>query len=199
MNPKSEDERKSIESDAGLVRRAQQGDVDAVGELYDRHHSLILRYLWSRTGDMHLAQDLCGEVFERMITSLGRYRSRGIPFRAWLYRIAHNLAVDHIRKASRYSQVPLEQADNLLEQGHVSTPMERVPMPEKQVQDRLTAERVQSALQALEPLQQNVVILRFLIGFSLKEAAATLGKSVPAIKSLQRRGLNALRMALRED
>ncbi|MBN1580507.1 MAG: RNA polymerase sigma factor [Anaerolineae bacterium] len=187
------------ESDASLVRRAQRGDANAVGELYDRHHTLILRYLWSRTGDLDLAEDLSGEVFERMITGLPRYRSTGTPFKAWLYRIAHNLAVDHIRKASRYNQVPLDQVDSSLQQGHSLMPIYQAPMPEKQIEAQLTAERVQNALQKLDPLQQNVVILRFLVGFSLQEVAVTLGKSVPAIKSLQHRGLSALRTALQED
>jgi RNA polymerase sigma-70 factor (ECF subfamily) len=155
----------------------------------------IFRYLWARVGDRHLAEDLSSEVFERVIANLPRYRSRGIPFKAWLYRIAHNLVIDHARKRSRYSQVPLDdRAEHALEQGHTST-----TWPEKQLEDRLNAERVQSALQSLKPVQQNVVILRFLIGFSLKEVAAALGRSVPAIKSLQRRGLVALRTALKEE
>ena len=78
-------------------------------------------------------------------------------------------------------------------------PMYQAPMPEEQIEVQLTAERVQTALQKLDPLQQNVVILRFLVGFSLKEVAATIGKSVLAVKSLQRRGLSALRAALQED
>ena len=194
MNFKPEGNCEPITSDANLVRRAQGGDTDAVGKLYDRHYMQIFRYLWSRVGDQQLAEDLSGEVFERMVTGLPGYRSKGIPFKAWLYRIAHNLIIDHVRKTSRYSQVPLDQADYLLEQGR--TPM---TMPEKHLEEQLNAERVQNALQSLDPLQQNVVILRFLIGFSLKEVAAALGKSVPAIKSLQRRGLVALRAALKED
>ena len=72
-------------------------------------------------------------------------------------------------------------------------------MPERQIEEQFSAERIQKALQKLDPIQQNVVILRFLVGYSLKEVAAALGKSVPAVKSLQHRGLVALRATLKEE
>lgn len=99
-------------NDADLVKRAQGGDVDAVGELYDRHHESIFRYVQSRVYDRDLAEDLTGEIFTRMVTSLPGYRLRGIPFRAWLYRIARNLVVDHYRKESGRVSVPLYHAES---------------------------------------------------------------------------------------
>ena len=161
----------------------------AVGELYDRHHTRIFRYLWSRLRDPHLAEDLTGEVFARMVRDMRKYQSRGVPFQSWLYRIAHNLAVDHQRASSRREVVPLYYAEGLAAQEHDLT---------AQVEQRLTFERVVVALNVLDPIQQEVVVLRFLVGLSLREVAATLDKSVAAVKSLQHRGLVALRLALQE-
>ena len=99
--------------DADLVRRAQAGDVAAVGDLYDRHHKAIFRYVQSRVHGKDLAEDLTGEIFTRMVANLPDYRPMGVPFRAWLYRIAHNLVVDHYRKEGGQVLVPLDHADGL--------------------------------------------------------------------------------------
>lgn len=179
----------SDKSDVDLVERAQGGDVTAVGELYDRHHTRIFRYLWSRLRDPHLAEDLTGEVFARMVRDMPRYRPTGVPFQSWLYRIAHNLAVDHQRASSRREFVPLYYAEGLEAKGRDLA---------SEVERKLTAERVVVALGALDPIQQEVVVLRFLVGLSLREVAATLDKSVAAVKSQQHRGLVALRTALQE-
>jgi RNA polymerase sigma-70 factor (ECF subfamily) len=176
-------------ADADLVRRAQGGDVEAIGELYDRHHTRIFRYLWSRVRDVQLAEDLTGEVFVRMVTHLSDYRSRGVPFRSWLYRIAHNLAMDHGRKQSQRQIVPLYHAEGVDGGGQD---------PVSTVERQLTVERVEQALDEIDPIQQQVVVLRFLVGLSLREVAATLDKTVAAVKSLQHRGLVALRAALKE-
>jgi RNA polymerase sigma-70 factor (ECF subfamily) len=177
-------------SDAELVKRAQGGDVNAIGELYDRHHERIFRYLWSRTHDSGSADDLTGEVFTRMVTNLSDYRSRGVPFKAWLYRIARNLLIDHYRKQERHPAVSLDHAAQLKDENH---------NPVVLVEQQLTLERVQAALEELDPSQREVVILRFLAGLSLKEVAATLDKTVAAVKSLQHRGLVHLRVTLQQE
>lgn len=177
--------------DAELVRRAQRGDVAAVGTLYDRHHERIFRYVWSRTHDRHLAEDLTGEVFSRMVDHLPRYRRRAeVPFTAWLYRIAHNLVVDHYRREERATWVPLVWAEGVqVERSSAATAVER----------QLAVEEVMAALEQIDPVQCEVVRLRFLIGLSLGEVAAVVGKSAGAVKSLQHRGLKALRLALQPD
>jgi RNA polymerase sigma-70 factor (ECF subfamily) len=177
------------DSDIDLVKRAQGGEVSAIGELYDRHHMRIFRYVCSLVHNQHLAQDLTGEVFERMLAALPRYRLRGVSFQAWLYRIAHNLAMDHHRRANRYGMVPLE---------HIVDADHGEGNPTAIVEQRLTAERVQCALKGLDPVQREVVVLRFLVGLSLQETAQALRKTVPAVKSLQHRGLVTLRSALKE-
>lgn len=176
-------------SDAELVRRAQGGEVSAVGELYDRHHESIFRYVLVRVQDRGLAEDLTGEVFARMVSDLPGYRLRGAPFRAWLYRIAHSRVVDHYRKQKGRLPVSLDNAEGL------SDPADN---PASTVERKLTLERVQRALSGLDPSQREVVVLRFLVGLSLQEVAQTLGKTLAAVKSLQHRGLKALRVALKQ-
>lgn len=176
--------------DINLVRRAQDGNVDAFGELYDRHHRRIFRYIWGRVQDEQVTEDLTGEVFTRMVTSLPGYRVTGVPFQVWLYRIAHNLVVDHYRAGDRRVLVPLHHAEGLsMERSDPATIVER----------QLAVERVKDALGRLDSSQQEVVVLRFLAGLSLREVALTLGKTIAAIKSLQHRGLVALRVALAEQ
>jgi RNA polymerase sigma-70 factor (ECF subfamily) len=175
--------------DAALIKRAQGGDVDAVGELYDVHHQPIFRYVWSRVGDQQLAEDLTGEIFTRMVISLSGYRSGDVPFRAWLYRIARNLIVDHHRSENGRFPTSLDVVENVSSGGSQPDPI---------VERILTLERVQAALTRIDPAQQEIIRLRFVAGLSLNEAAKTVGKTIPAVKSLQHRGLAALRAVLLE-
>lgn len=176
-------------SDTQLIARAQRGDVEAIGTLYDQHQNAVFRYLWARLGQRPLAEDLTGEVFMRMLTALPNYRPTA-PFRAWLYRIARNLLIDHYRKRGQATTLPLETAE---------------PQPAADadlltvVEQTLTINRLQKALAHLEETQREVVTLRFLAGLSLQETAAALDKTEAAIKALQHRGLAALRQALTEE
>jgi RNA polymerase sigma-70 factor (ECF subfamily) len=176
-------------SDAELVERAQNGAPEAVGLLYDRHHTRIFRYLRARIYDTHLAQDLTGEVFLQMVAHLPDYRSTGVPFSAWLYRIAHNHLVNHIgRKENQYQHVPLVWVGSL---GH------KDDNPAQVVERQLALEEVQQALERIDETQREVIILRFWLGYSLKEVAALLDKTVAAVKSQQYRGLLALEVAMK--
>ena len=175
-------------SDPHLIQRAQGGDVAAIGDLYDRHHESIFKYLWLRVGDRQAAEDLTGDVFIRMMSALPNYRFAGAPFRAWLYRIAHNLIVDHIRRANLRTSVPLEAIE---EQAHDND-------PRAVVEHKLQVERLQQALMQLDQNQREVVALRFVVGLSLQEVAQVIGRTEAAVKSLQHRGLAALRHTLSE-
>ncbi|MCB9422126.1 MAG: sigma-70 family RNA polymerase sigma factor [Ardenticatenaceae bacterium] len=173
--------------DLNLVVRAQKGDVDAVGALYDAHHQPIFRYVCSRVGDRLLAEDLTGEIFTRMVTGLPDFTPTAVPFRAWLYRIARHLIIDHHR----------------LENGRIDSALDAIENSDSEsdppgviVDQQLTQERIRAALARIDSAQQEVVILRFIAGLSLAETAQTLDKTVPAVKSLQHRGLTALRAFL---
>lgn len=169
-----------------VVTRAQRGDVDAIGTLYDQHQEAIFRYLWARLGERQAAEDLTGDVFMRMIGALPNYRPNA-PFRAWLYRIARNRLIDHYRHAQL--PLPLTQAEAKTAEADPITLAEHT----------LTIERLHRALALLEETQREVVALRFLSGLSLQETAAALDKTEAAIKALQHRGLAALRGLLMEE
>jgi RNA polymerase sigma-70 factor (ECF subfamily) len=173
--------------DADLVTRAQSGDMQALGALYDQHHEALFRYLWARVGDRQLAEDLTGEVFLRMLGALPRYRASAAPFRAWLYQIARNLLVDHYRKTKGRDVVALQQAEQIGDgRGDLGAVVEQ----------RLTLERIHRALAHLDEAQREVVTLRFLSGLSLQQTAAVVEKTEAAVKALQHRGLAALRQEL---
>ncbi|MBN1427772.1 MAG: sigma-70 family RNA polymerase sigma factor [Anaerolineae bacterium] len=169
-----------------LMRQAQAGDRMALGELYSQHWPAIFRYLYYRVGDRQAAEDLSAEVFTRMLESLPRYRSTGVPFKAWLFRIARNLAVDHFRKAGKQVAVSLDpEMENHMEEE-----------PSSRVEKNLTNARLQSALSTLNADQRDVVIMRIIGEMPIGEVAQSLGKSEDAVKGLQRRGLIALRHTL---
>lgn len=170
-----------------LVNRAQTGEAEAIGRLYDQHQAEIFRYLWARVGERSVAEDLTGEVFMRMLTGLPTYRPSAAPFRAWLYQIARNLLIDHYRKFGTRTMDSLHQVETISD----DTP-DLVTM----LDQRLTMERVHRALARLDEAQREVVTLRFLSGLSLQEVAQTVGKTENAVKALQHRGLAALRQIL---
>jgi RNA polymerase sigma-70 factor (ECF subfamily) len=177
-------------ADQVWVGRAQRGDADAIGQLFDAHHQALFRYVWSRVGERALAEDLTGDVFMRMLSALPRYQVSGAPFRAWLYQIARNLLIDHYRKTGNRMNIPLQQVETV---GDAMMDLSTV------VEQQLTLEGVQQALARLEATQREVVTLRFLSGLSLREVAAVLGKTESAVKALQHRGLTALRQALAQE
>jgi RNA polymerase sigma-70 factor (ECF subfamily) len=152
--------------------------------------------VWLRVRNEQLAEDLTGEIFAKMVGHLPDYQLKGVPFRAWLYRIAHNLVVDYYRKDSRHTSVPL--SDGLFLHYAEGANMKQ-HNPAYIVERQLTIEEVKRALDDLVSTQREVVILRFLVGLSLREVALALGKTVSAVKSLQHRGLVALREALSQE
>lgn len=173
-----------------LVELAIGGDAEAMAELYDQHHQAIFRYLWGRTGHQSTAEDLTGDTFLRMVRALPHFRQVGLPFRAWLFRIARNLLVDHYRKSGRAEILALEQIESVRAQE---------AEPGAGVDRQLTLARLEQAMGTLQDAHREVVALRFLSGLSLKETARTLGKSMASVKALQHRALIGLRAALKEE
>jgi RNA polymerase sigma-70 factor (ECF subfamily) len=175
--------------DTETILGAQAGRPDQVAALYEHYHAGIFRYLFYRVGDHQTAEDLTSEVFLRMIRSLGSYRVQGspVPFQAWLFQIAHNLATDHYRRISNFQQAELTEDLPAFD-----------PAPETRVEHHLSHERLQNALSRLNEDQRDVVILRFIAGLPIIDTARALHKSEDAVKGLQRRGLSALRESLSE-
>ncbi len=172
-----------MDEERDWVERAVQGDAEAIASLYRRYAPAIWRYLYYRLGDHEAADDLTSEVFLRVLRSLPRYRQRGRPFSAWLYRIAGARLVDHYRR--RRPTVPLEPETRAGRRG-----------PEQEAERRLAAEELRQAMGQLKPAYQQVLFLRFVEGVSHAEVARLLERSEGAVRVLQFRALRALRQIL---
>lgn len=172
-----------MKDDIHLVEAAIAGDAEAFGLLYERHVNDVFTYLYYRLGDRTTAEDLASEVFLRAWQKIGEYRYRGLPFVAWLYRIAHNLLIDHRRRESRRPSVPL---------GTVTEIQDGVDGPSS-ISEALTRVDLQTAVARLSDDQQQVIVLRFILGMSPDEIARVLGKTRGAVEALQHRALKNLR------
>ena len=170
---------------ARLIARAKQGDEAAISQLYRRYSPGIYGYLACRVGDAALAQDLTSEVFLRALEGLPQFKDRGIPFSAWLYRIAHDRMVDHFRRQARRPTTPLHEAHLPATAG-----IDQV------VETRLRMAQLGKAMQELTDEQHQVILLRFVAGFKLREVAYVMDKSTAAIKMLQLRALTRLRQMI---
>jgi RNA polymerase sigma-70 factor (ECF subfamily) len=169
-----------------LVRQAQAGSQEAFGALYERLAPKIYAYLYYRVGaDAQIAEDLTEDVFLKVLAKLDSYQDRGLPFQAWVYRIARNRLIDHVRRLPKEPDVRVD------DQLDVAEAAAQQPFELALVRGDLT-----SALQRLTADQRDVIILRFLQDATLAETAERLGKSHDAVKKLQARGLQGLRRAL---
>lgn len=171
-----------------LITRAKTGDQAAFDSLFESYRRAVYRYLVYRVDDSSSAEDLTAEVFLRVAQALPTYRQQGVPFQAWVLRIARNLAIDHYRKTSAGQLVPLDERLTSVDDDLDLT-----------VDRQLTSERLRAALGGLTDEQREVIILRFVVGCPIAEVVATLSKSESAVKALQSRGLAALREALIES
>jgi RNA polymerase sigma-70 factor, ECF subfamily len=172
--------------DDALVRAAQAGDAAAFGRLYERYFEQIYVYAAVRLGREADAEDVAGQVFLRALEALGGYRWRGVPFRAWLFRIARNLLVDARRRAARRPTVPLDAVAGVV------LADERAADPERRALDRATWHELAAAVAQLTAAQQQVLALRFGADLPTAEVARVLGRSEASVKALQHAGLRAL-------
>jgi RNA polymerase sigma-70 factor (ECF subfamily) len=171
-----------------LAERARAGDRAAVGALYDRLADRVYRFAFFRVGRRADAEDLVQRVFLKMIESLPRYQSRGLPFEAWLFRLARNTVIGHLR--AHRPQQPLEALAEL-DSGR--------PGPEESVELALEFQRLGEALRELTPVQQEVIGYRFMAGLNAREIGLIIGKREGTVRALQFRGLSALRRALTRE
>lgn len=178
----------SLVSEEEQVRRAQQGDREAWGELYEEYVSRVYRFLASRVGAGMEAEDMTEEVFLRAFKALPSYKWKGAPFAAWLFRIARNLIIDRQRKQATQGRF-LTQADYPSPDPH----------PEEIAERKQMLEQVMAALPHLSSAQQEVIRLRFIAGLSLEETAQVMGKKTGAVKNLQFNALLNLKKWLKEE
>jgi RNA polymerase sigma-70 factor (ECF subfamily) len=166
-----------------LVRRAQDGDGEAFGLLYDRYLTPVFRYVLHRIGDRAQAEDLTSETFVRALRGIDSLSFQGRDVGAWLVTIAHNLVRDHV-KSSRFrlevTTADMRDADRVTDG------------PEDAVVARLANEQLLSCIRQLGGEQQQCISLRFLQGLSVSETAAAMGKGDGAVKALQHRAVRRL-------
>jgi RNA polymerase sigma-70 factor (ECF subfamily) len=173
-----------------LVERAQSGEADAFGRLYDQYSDTVYRYIYYRVGGKATAEDLTSETFLRALRRIGTFTWQGRDFGAWLVTIARNLVADHF-KSSRFR---LEVTT-----GEMLDANEVERSPEDSVLESLSNAALLDAVRRLNPQQQECVTLRFLQGLSVAETARVMGKNEGAIKTLQYRAVRTLARLLPDD
>ncbi|WNF27691.1 sigma-70 family RNA polymerase sigma factor [Streptomyces sp. C11-1] len=173
-----------------LVERAQAGEADAFGRLYDQYSDTVYRYIYYRVGGKATAEDLTSETFLRALRRISTFTWQGRDFGAWLVTIARNLVADHF-KSSRFR---LEVTT-----GEMLDANEVARSPEDSVLESLSNAALLQAVRRLNPQQQECVTLRFLQGLSVAETARVMGKNEGAIKTLQYRAVRTLARLLPDD
>jgi len=171
-----------------LVSRAIARDGEAFGDLYDRSVIRVYRHIYYLINDVKEAEDLTAQTFLQAWEAIDRFQPRGAPFVSWLLRIAHNLAVSHLR--SRKSDTQLY--DTMVDEG---LPRNPEAVAERQADE----ERVRQAVLRLGDEQRQVIILRFVEELDYREVAEILGKSVAAVRVIQHRALCALRKIMKVE
>ena len=174
-------------ADAALVAAAQAGDVRAFGELYELYRQPLYRYCLARTDSVHEAEDLVSDVFLKAMESLARYRDQGLPFIAFLYRVARNAAIDRSRrdKGASLFEMTVEPRSAVDLEGDAMRSFEM--------------DAVLGALRKIKPEYREVILLRFVEGYSAADVATLLQKAEKAVWNLQQRGLERLRNELRRS
>ena len=166
-----------------LVERAVDGDFEAFGEIYSIYLDRIYRYVVYQVDDKMIAEDLTEETFIKAWEAIGKYKWKGQPFSAWLYRIAHNQVIDYFRTTRRdltlKEELPAEAAE-----------------PEQEAEEKLRQQELIKAISYLPAQQKQVIILKFIEGLENPEIAQIMRKSQGAIRVMQMRALAALRQKL---
>ena len=177
-----------MQDEQNLVYRAQQGDHEAFAELYESHFDDIYRYVALRVGNRMEAEDITQEVFLKAVRSIQSFKWKGIPFSAWLFRIARNEVIDSLRKKSKQPTVPLSELPVI--------PVSSAGNPHPLVEHEVDVDQLRAAVRQLTQAQQEVISLRFSAELTIAEVAGIMGKSQGAVKSLQHNGIIALRRVL---
>jgi len=174
-----------VQDEESLVRRAKQRDQKAFAQLYEEHFNKIYRYVALRIGDKTEAEDMTQQVFLNALKSISSFKWKGVPFAAWLFRIAHNQVVDYLRKKSKQATVPLDES-------LVSSDSN----PQLMAEHSLDVEQLLLATRRLTEAQRQVISLRFAGELSINQVAKIMGKSQGAVKALQHSAIVALRKTL---
>lgn len=177
----------TIDDDAidRLVAAARAGDPEAFGSLFDHYHARVHRFVASRVDRPSDAEDLTQLVFVKALEALPRYESRGVPFGGWLFRLARNVVIDHVRTRREHVTLDVAVAHSADDEG-----------PDELAAIRQEMDSVVVALRRLTPEQREAIELRFFAGLSAKEAAVVMGRQEGTVRGLQFRAIAALRREL---
>lgn len=173
------------EEERRLVERAKENDEQAFAELYDIYFDKIYRYIAIKIGDRVEAEDMTQQVFLSALKSISSFEWKNVPFSSWLYRIAHNKIVDHLRKKSKQLVTDIE--DTVITDS-VDT--------YKTTELKMDIEQLSEAMKGLTILQREVISLRFASDMPIAQVAKTMGKTEGAVKALQHSAIRALRKTL---
>ena len=175
-----------------MSNRIEKGKTEAgrdnevvLASLYEEYYDKIARYVYAHIGDRTEAEDIAGEVFLKALESLKSYQERGVPMQSWLFRIAHNMVVDHLRKAAKRKTIPI---------GTVQIEGGTDPMTTAEI--NIEMESVTRTMEQITKEQREVLRLRFFGGLTSKEAGSILNKSDGAVREMQRAAIENLRKLL---
>ena len=171
-----------------IVRRAQEYQEDALQTLYEVYYPKVYNYAFLQLGDVQAAEDLSSDVMLKMVESIKSYKFKGLPFSAWVFRIARNRLIDLHRRRKRRGEVDLSESIA----GTLAS-------PQVMAERALERGQIQVALKHLTDEQRQVIVLKFIEGFDNRSIGGIMGRSEGAIKSLQHRALGSLRRILYEE
>ena len=158
-----------------IVQQAVDGNQGAFTQLYDVYFDRIYRYIYVRVRRQDVAEDLSQEVFIKALKAMGSYKIGKTPFASWLFRIAHNQVIDHVRKYKKGLEISLDEAP----------PSVGAEDPVAIIEQKFEVAELNAAIMELSPAQQEVISLRFIADLPIAEVARVLGKSEGTVKALQ--------------
>ena len=168
-----------------FVEAAKFGDPEAFGKLFDHFYAPVYRYVAARVGRPSDAEDLAQLVFVKALEALPRYELRGVPFGGWLFRLARNVVIDHVRTRREHVTLDIIVQQSTEDDG-----------PDELAVLRQDMDSVAFALRRLTPEQREAIQLRFFAGLSAREAAIAMGRQEGTVRGLQFRAIAALRREL---
>lgn len=177
-----------LAEEAIIIQRAKDFDSEAWAQIYRQHYPKIYAYLRHRLGDIDLAEDIAATVFLHAVEGIESFTYRGFSLSAWLFRIARNQVVDHLRRQAKVTTEPLPE--ELLD---------RAATVEEAVEEAVAREELSLALKNITEDQRQVVLLKFYGGLSIAEVARIIRKPEGAVKALQHRALASLRRILKTE
>ena len=175
--------------DSELIAQAAKADREAFGALYERYVFKVFRHVYYLVGDSHTAEDLTAQTFLKALEAIPEYEVRGVPFLAWLLRIAYNLTVNH-KKVRQNGAAPLPETLEIKGTQY---------SPEEACEANADGERVWDGVRRLRGDQRQVIVMRFIDGLSYVDIAQVLDKRVGAVRVIQCRALSTLRRLLEDD